>query len=77
MENGEENGQVGERRYKYLGIMEKRDIYQEEINAKHVFQMINTWLVTTIQYNAGIIECMRKEAKEMDWKTKKTVTMYS
>ena len=77
MENGEENGQVGEGRYKYLGIMEKRDIYQEEINAKHVFQMINTWLVTTIQYSAGIIECMRKEAKEMDWKTKKTVTMYS
>ena len=77
LENGEENGQVGEGRYKYLGIMEKRDIYQEEINAKHVFQMINTWLVTTIQYSAGIIECMRKEAKEMDWKTKKTVTMYS
>ena len=31
LENGEEIGQVGEGRYKYLGILEKGDICQEDI----------------------------------------------
>ena len=65
LENSEEMSQIGEEGYKYLGILEKGDICQEEmkknirkeyfnklrgtlkskLNAKHVFQAINTWLV--------------------------------
>ena len=65
MENGEEIDKIGEEGYKYLAILEKEDICQEELeenirkeyfkrlraalksklNAKHVFQAINRWLV--------------------------------
>ena len=65
MENGEEIDKIGEEGYKYLVILEKEDICQEELeenirkeyfkrlraalksklNAKHVFQAINRWLV--------------------------------
>ena len=31
LENGEEIGQIGEEGYKYLGVLEKGDIHQEEI----------------------------------------------
>ena len=68
LENGEEISQIGEEGYKYLGILEKGDIYQEEmkenirkeyfkrlratlkwkLNAKHVFQAINMWVVPTV-----------------------------
>ena len=75
LENGEEISQIGEEGYKYLGILEKGDIFQEEIrenmrkeyfkilratlksklNAKHVFQAINTRVMPTVRYSAGII----------------------
>ena len=65
MENGEIIGQVGERGYKDLCILEKGDICQEKkenirkntrlrailkskLNAKHVFQAINTLAVPTV-----------------------------
>ena len=74
--NCEEIGQIGEEGYKYLSILKKEDICQEEkkeiirkeyfkrlraklkskLNAKHVFQTINTWVVPSVQYSAGIIE---------------------
>ena len=74
LENGEEKGQIEEEGYKYLGILEKGDIYQEamkenirkeyfkrlsaimksKLNAKHLFQAINAWVVPTFQYSAGI-----------------------
>ena len=34
LENGEEIGQIGEEGYKYLGILEKGGICQEEMNEK-------------------------------------------
>ena len=34
LENGEEVGQIGEGGYKYLGILEKRDICQENMKKK-------------------------------------------
>ena len=68
MENDEEISKIGEEGYKYLGILEKGDICQEEIkenirkeyfkklratlksklNAKHVIQVINTWVVPIV-----------------------------
>ena len=96
LENGEEIGQVREGGYKYLGILEKGGICQEEmkenmrneyfkrlraklkskLNAKHVFQAINTRVEPTVRYGAGIIEWAKKEVKKMDWKTRKIITMY-
>ena len=34
MEGGEEIGQIGEEGYNFLGILEKDDIYQEEMEEK-------------------------------------------
>ena len=93
LKNGEKIGQI-EEGYKYLGILEKGDICQEEmkenvrteyfkrlratltskLNAKHLFQAINTWLMPTVRYSAGIIEWTK--VKEMDLKTRKIITMY-
>ena len=89
LENGEEISQIGEEAYKYLAILEKGDICQEEmkenirkesfkrlratmkskLNAKHVFQAINTWVVPTVRYSAGIIKWTKEEVKEMDQKS--------
>ena len=42
---------------------------KSKLNTKHVFQAINTWVVPTIRYGAGIIEWTKEEGKEMDQKT--------
>ena len=68
-ENVKEIFQIEREGYKYLGILEKGDICQEEmeenirkeyfkrlramlkskLNAKHIFQAINTCVVTTVR----------------------------
>ena len=47
-----------------------------KLNAKYVFQAINTWVVPTVWCSAGIIEWTKEEVKEMDQKTRKVITMY-
>ena len=47
-----------------------------KLNAKLVFQAINTWVVTTVQYSAGITEWTKEEVKKMDRKLRKIITMY-
>ena len=84
--NSEKISQIGEEGYKYLRILGKGDICQEEmkenirkecfkrlratlkskLNVKHVFQAMDTWLVPTVRYSAGIIEWTKEEVKEMD-----------
>ena len=50
---------------------------KSKLNAKHVSQAINTWVVPTVRYSAGIIEWIKEDVKEMDKKTtKKISTMY-
>ena len=39
---------------------------KSKLNAKHGFQAINTWVVPTILYSAGIIEWTKEEVKGMD-----------
>ena len=87
LENGEEIGQIG-KGYKFLGILEKVDNMRKEyfkrlratlkskLNAKHVFQVINTWLVPTVRYSVGIIEWTKEEATEIDPKARKVIIMY-
>ena len=87
LENGEEIGQIG-KGYKFLGILEKGDNIRKEyfkrlratlkskLNAKHVFQVINTWLVPTVRYSVGIIEWTKEEATEIDPKARKVIIMY-
>ena len=53
-----------------------RATLKSKLNAKHVFQAINTWIVPTVRYGAGITELMKEEVNEMDLKTRKIVTMY-
>ena len=91
LENGEEIAKTGEEGYKYLGILEKGDICQEEmkenitkeyfkrlrttlkskLNARHAFEGINTWVVPTVQYSAGIIEWTKKVSEGNGSKKKK------
>ena len=87
LENGEEIGQIG-KGYKFLGILEKGDSIRKEyfkrlratlkskLNAKHVFQVINTWLVPTVRYSVAIIEWTKEEATEIDPKARKVIIMY-
>ena len=52
-----------------------RATLKSKLNAKHVFQAINTW-VPTVRYSAGIIEWTKEEVKEMGRKTRRITTMY-
>ena len=54
-----------------------RATLKSKLNAKHVFQAVNTWVVPTVRYSAGIIEWTIEEVKKMDWKTRKIITMYA
>ena len=49
---------------------------KSKLNAKHVFQTINTWVVPSIRCSAGISEWTKEQVKEMDRKTKKIITIY-
>ena len=95
LENVEEISQIGEEGYKYLGILEKGGICQEEMkesirkeyfkrlkatlklkfNAKNVFQVINTLVLLTVRFSAGIIESTKEAVKEIDRETRKIITM--
>ena len=61
-------------RKKYFNRL--RATLKSKLNAKLVFYAINTWVVPTVRYSAGIIEWAKEELKEMDRKTKKIITMY-
>ena len=54
-----------------------RATLKSKLNAKHVFQAVNTWVVPTVRYSAGIIEWTIEEVKKMDWKTRKIITIYA
>ena len=47
-----------------------RAILKSKLNAKHVFQAINTWVLPTVRCSACIIEWTKEEVKEMDRKTR-------
>ena len=49
---------------------------KSKLNTKLVFQAINTWVVPTVQYSAGITEWTKEEVKKMDRKFRKIITMY-
>ena len=53
-----------------------RATLKSKLNAKHVFQAINTWVVTSARCSAGINEWTKEQVKEMDRKTKKIITIY-
>ena len=53
-----------------------RATLKSKLNAKHVFQAINAWMVPAVRYIVGIIKWTKEEVKEMDRKTRKIITMY-
>ena len=53
-----------------------RATLKSKLNAKHVSQATNTWVVPTIRYSADIIEWTKEDVKEMDQKPRKIITMY-
>ena len=52
-----------------------RATLKSKLNAKHVSQAINTWVVPTVRYSAGIIEWTKEDVKEINQKTRKIITI--
>ena len=47
-----------------------------KLNGRNKVMVINTWEVTILSYGAGIIQWKDSELKDLDRKSRKTVTMY-
>ena len=46
------------------------------LNGKNKITAINTWAVAVFIYGAGILQWKESELKNVDWKSRKTMTMY-
>ena len=71
--------------YKYLGILDRDDIYQEkmkekviinELNDGNVINTINIWAVATVRYETGIINWNKGELDKIDRQTQKLLNMH-
>ena len=53
-----------------------RSAVKSKLNAGNVFQAVNIWAVPTVQYGHAIIQWTKEELQQMDWKTRKLITIY-
>ena len=53
-----------------------RLILRSKLNGKNKISAVNTWAVAMFRYGAGIIQWKENELKDLDRKTRKTMTMY-
>ena len=51
-------------------------ILKSELNGRNKVTSINTWAVAIFRYGAGIIQWKASELKDLDRKSRKTMTMY-
>lgn len=54
-----------------------RLILKSKLNGKNKITAINTWAVAVFRYGAGILQWKESELKNMDRKTRKTMTIYN
>ena len=82
----EETGEIDDNGHKYLSIIKRsvkteyfrrvRSAVKSKLNAGNVFQAVNIWAVPTVQYGPAIIQWTKEELQQMDWKTRKLITIY-
>ena len=53
-----------------------RLILKSKLNGRNKITAINTWAVAVFRYGAGILEWKESELKNVDRKSRKTMTMY-
>ena len=51
-------------------------ILKSKLNGKNKITAINTWAVAVFRYGAGILQWKESELKNVDRKSRKTITMY-
>ena len=51
-------------------------ILKSKLNGRNKVTAINTWAVAIFRYGAGIIQWKASELKDLDRKSRKTMTMY-
>ena len=51
-------------------------VLKTKLNGKNKITAINAWAVAVIRYGAGILQWKESELKDVDRKSKKTMTMY-
>ena len=54
----------------------QRLILKSKLNGRNKVTAINTWAVAIFRYGAGIIQWKARELKDLDRKSRKTMTMY-
>ena len=54
----------------------QRLILKSKLNGRNKVTAINTWAVTISRYEAGIVQLKVSELKDLDRKSRKTMTMY-
>ena len=47
-----------------------------KLNGKNKIKATNSWVVAIMRYGAGVLEWRVDELKELDWKTRKLLTMH-
>lgn len=51
-------------------------VLTSSLNGDKVISTLNTWVVATARYGAGIINCNKDELNRFDWQTRKLITMH-
>ena len=57
-------------------IRRVRKILKTKLNGGNIFLATNSRAVFTVRYGAGIISWTKMELEELDWRTRKLMTMY-
>ena len=53
-----------------------RLVLKSKVNGKNKITTMNAWAVAVLRYGAGIQQWKESELKDVDRKSKKTITMY-
>ena len=57
-------------------IRRVRNMLKSKLNGGNIISAISSRAVSIVRYGAGIISWTKMELEELDWKTKKLMTMY-
>ena len=53
-----------------------RLVLKSKLNGKNKITAINAWSVSVFRYGAGILQCKKSDLKDVDRKSRKTMTIY-
>ena len=53
-----------------------RKLFENKQDSRNLIKGINTWAVPLVKYSGIFLKWIRKELQQMDWRTKKLMTMH-